>query len=78
MSKILTFEIPENELNQLKALLDEFHREAEKSREIMRQDQVEIERLREESKAIRARTEKTAAQTGKVLDEMCERILKAA
>ena len=34
-------------------MLDNFHNEVVKSREIMKQDQAEIERLREESRQIK-------------------------
>ena len=78
MAKILTFEIPENEVEQLKAILDEFHSEAVKSRKIMKQDQVEIERLREESREIKKNTDKIAAETKIILDDLNRRILKAA
>ncbi len=78
MAKILTFEIPENEVEQLKAILDEFHSEVAKSRVIMKQDQAEIERLREESRLITKNTNKIAAETKIILDELSRKLLKAA
>jgi cell division protein FtsB len=78
MAKILTFEIPENEYNDLKAFLQECSAEIRKSLEIMRQDQAEIDRLRKESQEIRARAEKLKAETRKVLDDLEREIMKAA
>lgn len=78
MAKILTFEIPESEAKQLQAILEQFHDEVIKSREIMKQDQAEIERLRAESREIKKNTDKIAAETKTILDELNKRILKAA
>ncbi len=78
MAKILTFEIPESEVEQLKAILSEFHEEVAKSREVMKRDQAEIERLREESREIKKNTDKIAAETKILLDDLSKRILKAA
>ncbi len=78
MAKILTFEIPESEVKQLEAMLDNFHNEVVKSREIMKQDQAEIERLREESRQIKKNTDKIATETKAILDDLSRKLLKAA
>ena len=78
MSKVLIFEIPEGEVEQLKAILDKFHIEFVKSREIMEKDQIEIKRLREESSQIKKNTDKIAAETKVILDELSRKLLKAA
>ena len=78
MAKVLTFEIPEGEVEQLKAILDKFHIEFTKSREIMEKDQLEIDRLREESRQIKKNTDKIAAETKVILDELSRKLLKAA
>ena len=77
MAKILTFEIPESEVKQLEAMFDNFHNEVVKSREIMKQDQAEIERLREESRQIKKNTDKIAAETKAILDDLSRKLLKA-
>lgn len=78
MAKVLTFEIPEGEVEQLKAILDKFHIEFIKSREIMKKDQLEIDRLREESRQIKKNTDKIAAETKVILDELSRTLLQTA
>jgi len=78
MAKILTFEIPESEAKEFEAMLGNLHNEMQKSFEIMKKDQREIERLREESRQIKQNTDKIAEQTRKVLDQLTEKWLKAA
>ena len=78
MAKVLTFKIPENEVEQLKAILQQFHEEVEKSRATMKSDQAEIERIRKESREIKINTDKMAAETKVLLDDLSRRILKAA
>ena len=78
MAKVLTFEIPEGEVEQLKAILDKFHIEFMKSREIMKKDQLEIDRLREESRQIKKNTDKIAAETKVILDELSRTLLQTA
>ena len=78
MPKILTFEIPENEYNDLKAFLQECSTEIRKSLEIMKQDQAEIDRLDKESQKTKAHTEKIKAETKVILDDLERKILKAA
>ena len=57
MAKILTFEIPENEYNDLKDFLKECSAEIHKSLEIMKQDQAEIDRLDKEIEQIKKRNQ---------------------
>jgi len=49
MAKVLTFEIPESEYNDLKSFIKDYSAEIHKSLEAMKQDQIEIDRLRKES-----------------------------
>ncbi len=69
MAKILTFEIPENEYNDLKDFLKECSAEIHKSLEIMKQDQAEIDRLDKEIEQIKKRTQKSKAESDKILNE---------
>ena len=78
MAKILTFEIPENEYKDLKAFLKDCSAEIRQSLEIMKQDQVEIDRLHKESEEIKIHTEKIKAETKILLDNLEKNILKAA
>ena len=77
MAKVLTFEIPESEAKAFEAMLGNLHNEMQKSFEVMKKDQQEIERLREESRQIKQNTDKIAKGTQKVLDELTEKWLKA-
>ncbi len=85
MAKILTFEIPENEYNDLKSFIKDCSAEIHKSLEAMKQDQIEIDRLREESKIIKEHTEKIKADSRKTMAEISSnlanlerQVLKAA
>jgi hypothetical protein len=78
MAKILTFEMPENEYNDLRAFIKGCSAEIHKSLEAMRQDQSEIERLRKTSEEIRRKTEITKAETKAYLEDLEKRVLKAA
>ena len=78
MAKILTFEISDNEYEELEKVLDDLHNEICKSREIMQKDQAEIDRLKAETKEIKERTQRVAIDTRKVLNELSAKWLKAA
>lgn len=85
MAKILTFEIPESEYNDLKAFLQDCSAEIHKSLEIMKQDQAEIDRLREESNEIKEHTERLKTESRKIMSEIStnladleKRVLKVA
>ncbi len=85
MAKVLTFEIPEDEYNDLKDFLKQCSAEIHKSLDVMKQDQIEINRLREESKIIREHTETIKAESRKTMAEISSnlanlerRVLKTA
>ncbi|MDQ3321107.1 MAG: hypothetical protein M3525_01425 [Acidobacteriota bacterium] len=78
MAKILTFEIPESEYNDLKSFIKDCSAEIHKSLEAMKQDQIEIDRLREESKIIKADSRKTMAEISSNLADLERQVLKAA
>lgn len=63
MAKILTFEIPENEVQQLEVSIDKLISEMRASREKMHKDQEEIDFLK-------AETRKVALETQKILDQL--------
>ena len=71
MAKILTFEIPEHEYNEIDSLLDSCILEIRQSREKMQKDQEEIDFLKNE-------TRKVANDTRKVLAELEIHLLKVA
>lgn len=71
MAKILTFEIPEREYGEFKEFLETAVIEMRASREKMLSDQLEIDRLKEES-------QKISAETQKILDELGAKWLRAA
>lgn len=71
MSKILSFEIPEDGYKEMEEVLDELISEMRFGREKMQRDQKEIDRLKLETKEI-------AVESRKVLAELEERWLKAA
>ncbi len=77
MAKILTFEIPENEYNDLKSFIKDCSAEIHKSLEAMKQDQREIDRLRKESEKIRRNTERVKSETRVYLEDLEKRVLKA-
>jgi molecular chaperone GrpE (heat shock protein) len=70
MAKILTFEIPESEYNDLQDFLKQCSAEINKSLEIMKQDQAEIDRLDKEIEQIKKRTQKSKAESDKILNEL--------
>lgn len=70
MTKILTFEIPESEYNDLQSFIKDCSAEIHKSLDAMKQDRIEIDRLREESKIIKEHTEKLKADSRKTMDEI--------
>ncbi len=70
MAKILTFEIPESEYNDLKDFLKQCSAEIHKSLEIMKQDQAEIDRLDNEIEQIKKRTKESKAESDKILNEL--------
>ena len=78
MAKILTFEIPENEYDDLKSFIKNCSAEIHKSLEAMKQDQTEIDRLRKESEKIRRNTERVKSETRIYLEDLEKRVLKAA
>lgn len=71
MSKVLNFEIAEDEYLEFKEFLEKAAIEFRESREKMEQDQIEIDRLKEETKTV-------AAETQQVLAELEAQWLKAA
>ena len=70
MAKILTFEIPENEYNDLQSFIKDCSAEIHKSIEIMKQDQAEIDRLDKEIEVIRTNTRKSKEESDKILNEL--------
>lgn len=70
MAKVLTFEIPESEYNDLQDFLKQCSVEIHQSLEIMKQDQAEIERLDKEIEEIKKRTQKSKTESDKILNEM--------
>ena len=78
MAKILTFEISENEYNEVKDFLEMAVKEMRQSREIMKADQKEIDLLDEEIEKLRIETEEIKAQSDFILNELVAKHLKAA
>ena len=70
MAKILTFEIPENEYNDLQSFIKDCSAEIHKSIEIMKQDQAEIDRLNKEIAVIKTKTLKSKEESDKILNEL--------
>lgn len=70
MAKILTFEIPESEYNDLKDFLKQCSVEIHKLLEIMKQDQIEIDRLDKEIEEIKFQTQKSKTESDKILNEL--------
>lgn len=62
MAKILTFEIPENEAQQLEVSIDKLISEMRSSREKMYKDQEEIDFLKAETRKVAFETQKIIAQ----------------
>ncbi len=78
MTKVLTFEIPEKEYKEFSVFLKMAVEEMEKSREIMREDQVEIERLDKKIEQLRTETAAYKAQSDEILERLEAKWLKAA
>lgn len=78
MAKVLTFEIPEKEYNELNVFLKMAVEEMRKSREIMREDQIEIERLDKEIEQLRIETAEYKAQSDEILQRLEAKWMKAA
>ncbi len=70
MAKILTFEIHESEYNDLKDFLKQCSVEIHKLLEIMKQDQIEIDRLDKEIEEIKFQTQKSKTESDKILNEL--------
>lgn len=78
MAKVITFEMPENEYNDLKSFIKDCSAEIHLALENMKQDQTEIERLRKESEKVRRHTEIIKSETRIYLEDLEKRVLKAA
>jgi len=78
MAKILTFEIPEKEYNEFNVFLKMAVEEMRKSREIMRDDQIEIDRLDKEIERLRIETAKYKVQSDEILERLEAKWLRAA
>ena len=78
MAKVLTFEIPESEYNDLQSFIKDCSAEIHNSLEAIKQDQKEIDRLRKESEKIRRNTERVKTETRLYLTDLEKRILKVA
>lgn len=78
MAKILTFEIPESEYNDLKSFIKDCSAEIHNALENMKQDQLEIDRIRKESEKVRRHTEIIKSETRIYLEDLEKRVLKAA
>ncbi|HXG83042.1 MAG TPA: hypothetical protein VNI84_03350 [Pyrinomonadaceae bacterium] len=78
MAKVLTFEIPESEYDDLKSFIKDCSAEIHKSLEAIKQDRIEINRLRKESEKIRRNTERVKSETRIYLEDLEKRVLKAA
>lgn len=76
MAKILTFEIPEIEYDDFTGFLKDCSTEIHQSLEIMKQDQVEIDRLRKESEKIRRHTKTVKSESKIYLEDLEKRVLK--
>jgi len=78
MAKILTFEIPEKEYNEFNVFLKMAVEEMRKSREIMRDDQIEIDRLDKEIERLRIETAEYKVQSDEILERLEAKWLRAA
>ncbi|MBA3634735.1 MAG: hypothetical protein H0W58_18305 [Acidobacteria bacterium] len=78
MAKVLTFEIPEKEYIEFKVFLKMAVEEMQKSREKMREDQVEIDRLDKKIEQLRSETAEYKAQSDEVLERLEAKWLRAA
>jgi len=78
MAKILTFEIPEKEYNEFNVFLKMAVEEMRKSREIMHDDQIEIDRLDKEIERLRIETAEYKVQSDEILERLEAKWLRAA
>lgn len=77
MAKVLTFEIPEKEYEEFTVFLKMAVEEMRKSRGIMQEDQIEIERLDKEIEQLRIETAEYKAQSDKILKRLEDKWMKA-
>ena len=77
MAKILTFEIPEKEYNEFNVFLKMAVEEMRKSREIMHDDQIEIDRLDKEIERLRIETAEYKVQSDEILERLEAKWLRA-
>ncbi len=78
MAKVLTFEIPEKEYEEFTVFLKMAVEEMRKSRGIMQEDQIEIERLDKEIEQLRIETAEYKAQSDEILKRLEDKWMKAA
>lgn len=77
MAKVLTFEIPEKEYEEFTVFLKMAVEEMRKSRGIMQEDQIEIERLDKEIEQLRIETAEYKAQSDEILKRLEDKWMKA-
>ncbi len=77
MAKVLTFEIPEKEYNEFNVFLKMAVEEMHKSREKMRQDQIEIDLSDKNIGRLRNETAEFKSQSDAVLERLEAKWLKA-
>ena len=77
MAKVLTFEIPEKEYNEFNVFLKMAVEEMHKSREKMREDQIEIDLTDKKIEQLRNETAEFKSQSDAVLERLEAKWLKA-
>ena len=77
MAKILTFEIPEKEYNEFNVFLRMAVEEMQKTREKMREDQIEIDFLDKKIERLRNETVEFKSQSDATLKRLEAKWLKA-
>ena len=77
MAKVLTFEIPEKEYNEFNVFLKMAVEEMHKSREKMREDQLEIDLIDKKIEQLRNETAEFKSQSDAVLERLEAKWLKA-
>ena len=77
MAKVLTFEIPEKEYNEFNVFLKMAVEEMHKSREKMREDQLEIDLTDKKIEQLRNETAEFKSQSDAVLERLEAKWLKA-
>lgn len=77
MAKVLTFEIPEKEYNEFNVFLKMAVEEMHKSREKMREDQIEIDLTDKKIEQLRNETAEFKSQSDAVLQRLEAKWLKA-